>query len=152
MVSSESSAREIVRALDGGADFAQLARQRSMSPSARRGGDLGTFRLDRMPPAFAAAVRPLQAGVYTREPVQTEFGWHVILLEQRFDKRLPSFEETKAQLSRTLARQVIDGMLEQLRANARIEFMPEVSDRAEPDSATESGASASDESVLGRIR
>ncbi len=150
VVSSEASAREIVRALDGGADFAQLARQRSMGPSARRGGDLGTFRLDRMPPAFAAAVRPLQAGVYTREPVQTEFGWHVILLEQRFDKRLPSFEETKAQLSRALARQAIDGMLEQLRANARIEFMPEVSDQAESES--DSDAGASDEAVLGKIR
>ena len=148
LVSSEASAREIVRALDGGADFVQLARQRSMGASARRGGDLGTFRLDRMPPAFAAAVRPLQAGVYTREPVQTEFGWHVILLEQRFDKRLPSFEETKAQLNRALARQAIDGMLEQLRGNARIEFMPEASDQAESDS----DAGASDEAVLGKIR
>ncbi|MCG8358352.1 MAG: peptidylprolyl isomerase, partial [Kiloniellales bacterium] len=147
LVASEESARDVIAALEAGGDFTRLARERSMGSSARRGGDLGTFELNRMVPAFAAAVAVLEVGSYTKEPVRTEFGWHVILLEERIGSLPPDFAETAPRLRRTLARQAIESLVEELRRTAVIE-LPEITSvpgDAEPEV-------ASDEEVLSRGR
>lgn len=125
LVENEDAAREVIRRLTQGADFAELAHRTSIAPSAKRGGDLGAFKASRMVKGFAEAIRPLQAGQFTREPVQTDFGWHVILVESRSDALVPSFETVAADLREDLSRQVIRDLLSRLRADAEIEILPE---------------------------
>jgi peptidyl-prolyl cis-trans isomerase C len=78
LLDSEALARKTIGELDAGADFADLARARSLGPTAERGGDLDYFTRDNMIPEFAAAAFALEVGRYSPDPVQTEFGWHVI--------------------------------------------------------------------------
>ena len=126
LVETETAAREVIRLLIQGADFADLARRTSIAPSAKRGGDLGTFKASRMVPSFAEAIARLQAGQFTREPVRTEFGWHVILVKSRSDTLVPTFEAVAADLREDLSRQVIRALLTRLRADAEIEILPDV--------------------------
>ena len=123
-VDDRETALRVIAALDGGADFAHLARQHSVAGSGAEGGSLGTFLLDRMPPAFAAAVIELAPGRYTREPVQTEFGWHVIQLDDKIDAAIASFDELEPRLRQEATRRVIAELLRDLRANAEIEILP----------------------------
>ena len=126
LVETETAAREVIRLLIQGADFADLARRTSIAPSAKRGGDLGTFKASRMVPSFAEAIARLQAGQFTREPVRTAFGWHVILVKSRSDTLVPTFEAVAADLREDLSRQVIRALLTRLRADAEIEILPDV--------------------------
>lgn len=123
-VPSREAALEVIDALDEGADFATLARERSMGSSAARGGDLGTFRLNRMAPSFADAVARLAPGNYTRKPVQTEFGWHVILLISRQGGALPSFAELEPTLREEASRRSVNDLLRDLREQAVIKILP----------------------------
>ena len=129
-VPSRESALEVIAALDGGADFAALARERSSGSSAERGGDLGTFRLNRMTPPFADAVARLAPGNYTREPVRTDFGWHVILLVSRQGGSFPSFAELEPKLRDRASRDAVNRLLRDLRAQAVIKILPVESDEA----------------------
>ena len=125
LVESRAAAETVIRALDGGGDFAELARKRSYGSSAARGGDLGTFQLDRMVPAFARAVTAVPAGAYTRQPVETEFGWHVILVESRSMEPLPPFEDMRDKLRADVSRAAVRELLTRLRGEARIEILPD---------------------------
>jgi peptidyl-prolyl cis-trans isomerase C len=98
LVEDEETAREVIARLDEDADFAELVAEYSTEPgAAERGGDLGYFRREQMVPAFATAAFELEPGEITREPVQTQFGYHVIKVEDRRSVER-SFEEVEQQL------------------------------------------------------
>lgn len=124
LVESRAAAEEVIRALDSGGDFAELARKRSYGSSSARGGDLGTFQLDRMVPFFARAVTAVPAGAYTRQPVETEFGWHVILVESRSMEPLLPFEDMRNKLRADVSRAAVRELLTRLRGEAQIEILP----------------------------
>jgi peptidyl-prolyl cis-trans isomerase C len=121
LVGSEDEAKEVIAQLEGGADFAALAGEHSVDPSARsNGGDLGFFRRGQMVPEFAEAAFALEPGQRTEAPVQTQFGWHVIeVLERRTGA--PSFEETEPRLRQEVAREIVIALVADLREDAEIE-------------------------------
>jgi peptidyl-prolyl cis-trans isomerase C len=115
LVDSEEKARELIAKLDGGADFEELAKSESTGPSSSNGGDLGYFTKDRMVKPFSDAAFAMEIGAYTKDPVQTEFGWHVIKVEDRRQAQPPSKEEVEAQLRDRLGAQAIQAYFEELR-------------------------------------
>jgi peptidyl-prolyl cis-trans isomerase C len=121
LVKTEEEARAVIEELDGGADFAALARTKSTGPSKTKGGDLGYFTRERMVPEFAAAAFALKKGAYTGEPVQTQFGWHVIKLEDRRQTKPADFEEQKISLREEMSRKVVTDLVASLKRSARIE-------------------------------
>lgn len=123
LVEDEAAAKEIIEELDGGADFAELAGERSVGPSGPRGGDLGYFTSGTMVPAFSEAAFALEPGSYTAEPVQTQFGWHVILVEDKRDSPVPSLDEMREQLTEELTRSIFQEKLAELRDGADIEII-----------------------------
>ena len=82
-VAHKTDIAPMLAALDAGADFAELARARSLGPTAEQGGDLDYFTRENMTPAFAEPAFALEVGAYSRTPVKTDFGWHVIKVEDR---------------------------------------------------------------------
>jgi peptidyl-prolyl cis-trans isomerase C len=121
LLESEEEAQAVIEELQGGADFAALAGERSTDPSAaRNAGDLGFFAREQMVDEFAEAAFALEPGEVSPEPVQSQFGWHVI---EVMDRRTvePSFEETEPQLRQELAREAITSLLAGLREDAEIE-------------------------------
>ena len=121
LLASEAEAKSVIAQLDKGADFAALAKQYSTDPNAGSGGDLGYFGHDDMVPEFADAAFSLPVGEYTKTPVKTEFGWHVIKVEDRRVGKPPSFEDAREELSQDLAHDIIEAKLQQLRGAAKIE-------------------------------
>ena len=121
LVGSEAAAQEVIGQLAGGAEFAALAAEHSVDPSARsNGGDLGFFRREQMVPEFAEAAFALAPGEHTKKPVQSQFGWHVI---EVLDRRMgtPSFDETEPQLRQEIAREIVIAVVADLRDDAEIE-------------------------------
>lgn len=125
LLDSEAVARDVIAVLNAGADFVKLARTRSLGPSAEQGGDLDYFTRDNMTPAFAEAAFSLEAGQYSQAPVQTEFGWHVIKVEDRRSEEPVSFFRMRDQLREGINRELMDKLLSDLRAKADIELFPE---------------------------
>lgn len=121
LVSTEDEAQAVIGELDEGADFAELAQSKSTGPSAPEGGDLGWFQSDRMVPPFAEAVAAMDVGRFSNVPVQTEFGWHVILLEDTRDASAPPFEAVQQQLEQQMLRARIEEYLAGLRSEAEIQ-------------------------------
>jgi peptidyl-prolyl cis-trans isomerase C len=121
LVGSEDEAKKVIAELAGGADFATLAGEHSVDPSARsNGGDLGFFRREQMVPEFTEAAFALQPGQRTEKPVQTQFGWHVIeVVERRMGT--PTFEETQPRLRQEMAREIVLALVADLRDDAEIE-------------------------------
>jgi peptidyl-prolyl cis-trans isomerase C len=121
LVKTEAEANAIIAELDKGADFATLAKDRSIDPGAASGGDLGYFGHDDMVKEFADAAFALPAGQYTKAPVKTQFGWHVIKVEDHRVSTPPSFEEARQEVSQLVARDVVDAKLKELRSTAKVE-------------------------------
>lgn len=123
LVETEEEAQEIIGLLDEGGDFATLANERSTGPSGPDGGDLGYFGAGptRMVPEFEEAAFALEVGAYTSTPVQTQFGWHVILVTDRRAVEKPTFEQVREQLQGQMAEQVINDTLADLREGVEIE-------------------------------
>jgi len=120
LVEDEQTAKDIITALDGGAEFASLAKGKSTGPSGPNGGDLGYFKRGAMVPGFENAAFALEVGAYTKEPVQTQFGWHIIELKDRRTAEPMPLAEMAGQLRQTLQRQALVRVLEQLRVGAEI--------------------------------
>jgi peptidyl-prolyl cis-trans isomerase C len=120
LLASEDEAKEVIEALDGGADFAALAKEKSTGPSGPQGGDLGYFKKDQMVPEFGNAAFGMEVGATSSEPVQTQFGYHVIKVE---DKRTvePTMDETAPQLRQEVAREIVTALVTELREDAEIE-------------------------------
>lgn len=121
LVEEEDTAAMLIEELDGGADFAELAREHSTGPTGERGGDLGWFSAEEMVPVFSEAAQALEIGEYTAEPVQTRFGWHVIRLDDRRSSEPPAFEEVSEQLRNQLIGERIEAHIDELMADAEIE-------------------------------
>lgn len=134
LVDTEEKAREIIATLDGGSDFAELAKAQSTGPSSAQGGDLGYFAAGQMVPGFSEAAFALESGSYSKDPVQTQFGWHVILVEDRRTQAPPSYEELEPRLRDELQSAAVEAHLAGLRDAADIEVVPmePTSEGAEP--------------------
>ncbi|MEO3427231.1 peptidylprolyl isomerase [Pelagibius sp. CAU 1746] len=125
LVDSEAAAEAAIARLDEGAVFISLAKELSTGASAARGGDLGYFHPSRMAPAFAKAALALEPGEFTREPVKTEFGWHVILLVDRRADNIPSFLDMQDKLRVEARKEAVDRLVVSLRREASVEMFPE---------------------------
>ncbi len=121
LLKTEEAAQQVVAELDKGSEFADLAKKKSTGPSAASGGDLGWFSPKQMVPAFSAAVKELKKGAYTATPVQTRFGYHVIMLEDTRQEAKKEFTELKSELVGRYNRQLVDGFLQGLISKAKIE-------------------------------
>lgn len=121
LVESKSVADSLIQQLKGGANFAKLAEQYSSDGSAKQGGDLGWFALGSMAKPFADAVAALEKGKFTQEPVQTQFGWHVIKLEDFRAPAPPAFDEVKEQVKTFVQRKKVQAFIDGLRKDAKIE-------------------------------
>ena len=121
LVPSEAEARDVIRQLDRGVRFDRLARSRSTDPgSSASGGDLGWFTAATMVKPFSDAMVALDKGKYTKQPVQTQFGWHVILKEDERLRAPPAFETVREQLLGALQEQAAEKFINELRGKARI--------------------------------
>ena len=116
LVESQGEANDVISQLADGADFVELAKEKSTGPSGPSGGDLGWFPPDRMVPAFSQAVQALEDGAYTKEPVQTQFGWHVILREESRESVPPPYESVRDTLKQQVEGQKLQKYIESLRS------------------------------------
>jgi len=123
LVKEEAEANDVIKELDGGADFATLAKEKSTGPSGANGGDLGYFGQGQMVPSFEAAAFALDKGGYTKKPVQTQFGWHVILVEDKREQPKPSFEDVKMNIRGFLVQQKFSQLLNELKEKATVEIV-----------------------------
>ena len=105
LVDTQSEALSLVEQLQSGADFIELAKERSTGPSAPSGGDLGWFTAQAMVKPFSDAVAAMEDGTFTPAPVQTQFGWHVILREDSRDSAPPPLDSVRDVLAQRLAQQ-----------------------------------------------
>lgn len=122
LVPEEETAEEIAAEARGGADFAELAKEKSTGPSGPNGGNLGWFGDGQMVPEFEAGVKALEAGGIS-DPIQTQFGWHVIKLNETREKAPPALSEVFQELAGDMARQITDAMVEALREEAEVQFI-----------------------------
>jgi peptidyl-prolyl cis-trans isomerase C len=121
LVESKVVADALIQQLKSGANFATLAEKNSSDGSAKQGGDLGWFSLGSMAKPFADAVASLEKGKFTQEPVKTEFGWHIIKLEDFRSPTPPAFEEVKEQVKTFVQRKKVQAFVDGLRKGAKIE-------------------------------
>lgn len=120
LVAERSEAEDIIRKLNEGADFNELLKEKSTGTSPEAGGDLGYFSRGDMIRAFSEVAFSLKPGEYSRTPVQTEFGWHVIKVEDRRVVDPPPFEEVRNQLQQQLVMELRTEYVKQLREQAEI--------------------------------
>jgi peptidyl-prolyl cis-trans isomerase C len=120
LVPTEEEARSVVEQLKAGADFAELAKKLSKDPGASDGGDLGYFTKDQMVPEFANVAFQMYPGQVSN-PIKTQFGWHVIKLEDRRNRPVPEFEKLRDQIEAFVARRAQTELVGQLREKAKIE-------------------------------
>ncbi len=125
LVKTEEEAREVISALDAGKNFEELAKEKSTGPSGPAGGDLGFFGKGQMVPEFETAAFALENGEYTKEPVKTQFGYHVILREEEREEPLPTFEEAREQILQAVLRDRYFALVEEARKATEIEVLDE---------------------------
>ena len=131
LVATEGEAKDIEAQLKNGADFAALAKQKSKDPGAAEGGDLGYFTKEQMVPEFAEAAFKLDKGQIS-DPVKTQFGWHIIKIEDKRIKPTPTFDEVKGQLQNYVARRAQAELVENLRKSATIERLDQPAKQPNP--------------------
>ena len=121
LVATEAEANQLITVATP-ANFAQLASSKSIGPSKDNGGELGWFRREAMVPEFASVAFSTPVGTVARTPVKTQFGWHVILVEDKNDKYVPPFEQVADGIKQELAQQVAQGYMADLKKNATINY------------------------------
>ena len=142
LVKTEEEAKEIIAKLDGGADFEALAKEKSSDPgSGANGGDLGFFAKGQMVPEFEAAAFALEPGSYTKTPVKSEFGFHVIKLEEKRTQPPVAFDQVKDQIRQLVFRDVYFDAVKQLRAGASVEIKDEALKKGGEEIEKQAGAS-----------
>jgi peptidyl-prolyl cis-trans isomerase C len=130
LVKTEEEAKKLIAELDKGGDFAKLANKNSLdAKESQNGGDLGWFVAGQMVAPFSEAVVKLEKGKYTKTPVQTQFGWHVILREDSRKQTPPPLEAVKEQLMPYLQRKKVQNMVETLRKQAKVEILVPLTDK-----------------------
>lgn len=123
LVETEAEAKAIIAQLGKKGNFEKIAKAKSKDAgSASKGGSLGDWTVpNNFVPPFANALTSLKKGAYTKEPVQTQFGWHVIKLDDVQDLNVPPFENVKSQIQQRLQQQSVQGVISDLRSKAKIE-------------------------------
>ena len=124
LVPTKEKAEQLIKKLKGGAKFEDVAKAESTDNSKTSGGDLGWFTSTRMVKPFADAVKALKKGETTPEPVQTQYGWHIIQLEEIREVTPPPFEQVKAQVSKNLIQKKLVAYVEEMKKTAKIEKKP----------------------------
>src|ERR1700741_628400 len=122
LVENEDEAKAIAAELKKGADFAELAKKKSKDPGASDGGDLGFFTKDQMVPEFSAVAFSLEPGKIS-DPTNSQFGWHVIKVEEKPNRKPPEFDQVKGQIETYVTRKAQADYVGKLREGARIERM-----------------------------
>lgn len=120
LVDSADQARALITELESGADFAELAREHSQGPSAPDGGDLGWFTENQVTGELAQSVATLDRGAHSRKPVRSEFGWHVVRLEDRRDAEPPLFDEVKDGLKTDAINARVEAYVMELRKSSDV--------------------------------
>ena len=137
LVATEDEAKAIEEELKKGADFADLAKKKSKDPGASDGGDLGFFTKDQMVPEFSAVAFSLEPGKIS-DPVKSQFGWHIIKVEEKRNRKPPDFDQVKGQIETYVTRKAQADYVAKLRETAKIERMDQPADAApKPDAATD---------------
>jgi peptidyl-prolyl cis-trans isomerase C len=121
LVPSKELAEQLIKKIKGGAKFEDVAKANSIDGSKTQGGDLGWFTLARMVKPFSDAVKGLKKGEMTPEPVQTQFGWHIIQLQDTREVTPPPFEQVKEQLTNRIMQKKLQAYVEELKKTAKID-------------------------------
>jgi len=129
LVETEDEAKQVIEDLKKGADFADLAKKKSKDPGASDGGDLGFFTKEQMVPEFSNAAFALEVGKIS-DPVKSQFGWHVIKVEEKRTRKPPAFDQVKGQLESYVTRKAQADAVGKLRAEAKIERLDQPADAA----------------------
>src|SRR5215472_4944229 len=132
LVETEDEAKTIKADLDKGADFAELAKKKSKDPGASDGGDLGFFTTDQMVPEFSAVAFSLDPGKVS-DPVKSQFGWHIIKVEEKSNRKPPEFDQVKGQIETYVTRKAQAEYVGKLREAAKIERMDKPAEAAKSD-------------------
>jgi peptidyl-prolyl cis-trans isomerase C len=123
LVSTEEEAKQVIKDLDGGAKFEDLAKQRSSGPSAQNGGEIpGYFVKEEMIPEISNAAFALKPGTYTKEPVKSQFGWHVLKLEDKRPRNVPDFKDVEMAIRNKLGQDALSALSQDLRSKADIKL------------------------------
>jgi peptidyl-prolyl cis-trans isomerase C len=122
LLETEAAALAVIQRLDGGEEFGRVASEESIGPSAENGGELGWFRPESMAPGFSAAVVKLEKGKYTKRAVNTQFGWHVIRLNDTRPVQQPTFDQVKDQIHTALMNNRLNDYVRDLRSKSTIEI------------------------------
>ncbi len=140
LVKTEDEAKKLAKELTSGADFGELAKKHSQDKGGMAGGDLGYFTRGQMVKPFEEAAFALAKGKVSA-PVQTKFGWHLIKLEDKRDRKPPAFEEVKDQISASLVQAKLQSTVRDMRGTAKIEILdPEVKKVIEAEAAAKAAA------------
>jgi peptidyl-prolyl cis-trans isomerase C len=121
LVPTKEKAEALIKKIKGGAKFEDVAKAESTDNSKTNGGDLGWFTTNHMVKPFGDAVKALKKGEMTQEPVQTQYGWHIIKLEDTRDVTPPPFDQVKAQVQKNLLQKKLLAYIDELKKNAKIE-------------------------------
>lgn len=130
LVKTKEEAEAIIKKLEGGAKFEDLAKESSTDGTAANGGDLGYFGEGQMVPEFEKAAFALKPGEYTKEPVQSQFGFHVIQLEDRRTKQPPAFDQVSDQIRSIIMRERYVETVKKLRDGLKIDYKDPAVDKA----------------------
>ena len=150
LVESEDEAKAVAEELKKGADFAELAKKKSKDPGASDGGDLGFFTKDQMVPEFSAVAFTLEPGKIS-DPVKSQFGWHIIKVEEKRNRKAPEFEQVKSQIETYVTRKAQAEYVAKLREAAKIERMDKPADTAaKPDSKPDAAKPADSKMAPGK--
>lgn len=148
LVADEAKAKEIIASLDGGKDFAELAKENSTDGTAKNGGDLGYFSKEDVVPEFAEAAFALEVGKYSKTPVKTEFGYHVLKIADKRVRPPAEFEQVKPYIEQELRRTALESLVKDWRGDAKIERYDEKGNLIVPtEEAPVQQATPSDESA-----
>lgn len=137
LVDSEDKAKEVLSKLASGTKFEDLAKEYSSDGTKENGGDLGWFAKQEMVPAFADAAFALKPGEMSKAPVKTQFGWHIIKLEERRMREKPKFDDVKPFLEAQLRREALEKLVEGWRKDLKIEQFDINGDPVAPAAGTE---------------
>lgn len=135
LVKTKEEAEAIIKKLEGGSKFEELAKENSTDGTAANGGDLGYFTEGQMVPEFEKAAFALKPGEYTKEPVETQFGFHVIQQEDRRTKQPPAFDQVADQIRSIVMRERYVELVKKLRDGLKIEYKDSVIEKAMKDAA-----------------
>jgi peptidyl-prolyl cis-trans isomerase C len=124
LVATEGFARKLIGELEKGANFSDVAKRESMDPSKTNGGDIGWLTPDRIMKPFADAMVALKKGEFTHKPVQTQYGWHIIRLEEVREVTPPSFDQVRQRLEQVVQAKKFKAYTDGLITKAKIEKKP----------------------------